>query len=614
MNRLLGLLLMLGLCLPAGLMAQDAVLRASTKTTVEVGEQFSLVYELNADGSSFQGPDFRGFSVLTGPMISTSSSIQIVNGKVDRTFTQTFTYILSASAEGDFTIEPASVSVDGKRVTSNRLSIKVVPASSAQRPQPGRGQQSQSAGLSSKDLFLRAIPDKRNAVVGEQVIVTYRIYTRVPLSQLQVTKLSSFPGFWTKNLLDESQGLQQSQQVIDGVEYTVADVRRVALFPQKSGQLTIEPMELECIAQIRTQPDRQRPRDPFESFFNDPFFNRNIQNVQQKLTSESVTISVEQVPTTRRPQNFTGAVGQFGFSASINRSEVNANDAINLTFTISGSGNLELIDFPRPEFPASFEVYDPKLVADIKTSTSGVSGSRKAEYLIIPRFEGDFRIAPLEFVYYDPRKQEFITLTSQGFDIKVNKGSDESPRDGLFASSREGVRYLASDIRHIKLMPGKLLSVNHYLFGSTKYFLLLFALMLLFAVALYFTLKHQKLRRNQSLLRYRKATKVAKRRLKSAHELLKKKQQNEFYNEMSQALWGYIADKFSIQRSELSIENVQAELQQREAPEALITGFIDALNKCEYARFAPGEEGKKMDELYQMGIDVISNAERTIKS
>lgn len=614
MNRLLGLLLMLGLCLPAGLMAQDAVLRASTKTTVEVGEQFSLVYELNADGSGFQGPDFRGFSVLTGPMISTSSSIQIVNGKVDRTFTQTFTYILSASAEGDFTIEPASVSVDGKRVTSNRLSIKVVPASSAQRPQPGRGQQSQSAGLSSKDLFLRAIPDKRNAVVGEQVIVTYRIYTRVPLSQLQVTKLSSFPGFWTKNLLDESQGLQQSQQVIDGVEYTVADVRRVALFPQKSGQLTIEPMELECIAQIRTQPDRQRPRDPFESFFNDPFFNRNIQNVQQKLTSESVTISVEQVPTTRRPQNFTGAVGQFGFSASINRSEVNANDAINLTFTISGSGNLELIDFPRPEFPASFEVYDPKLVADIKTSTSGVSGSRKAEYLIIPRFEGDFRIAPLEFVYYDPRKQEFITLTSQGFDIKVNKGSDESPRDGLFASSREGVRYLASDIRHIKLMPGKLLSVNHYLFGSTKYFLLLFALMLLFAVALYFTLKHQKLRRNQSLLRYRKATKVAKRRLKSAHELLKKKQQNEFYNEMSQALWGYIADKFSIQRSELSIENVQAELQQREAPEALITGFIDALNKCEYARFAPGEEGKKMDELYQMGIDVISNAERTIKS
>lgn len=614
MNRLLGLLLMLGLCLPAGLMAQDAVLRASTKTTVEVGEQFSLVYELNADGSSFQGPDFRGFSVLTGPMISTSSSIQIVNGKVDRTFTQTFTYILSASAEGDFTIEPASVSVDGKRVTSNRLSIKVVPASSAQRPQPGRGQQSQSAGLSSKDLFLRAIPDKRNAVVGEQVIVTYRIYTRVPLSQLQVTKLSSFPGFWTKNLLDESQGLQQSQQVIDGVEYTVADVRRVALFPQKSGQLTIEPMELECIAQIRTQPDRQRPRDPFESFFNDPFFNRNIQNVQQKLTSESVTISVEQVPTTRRPQNFTGAVGQFGFSASINRSEVNANDAINLTFTISGSGNLELIDFPRPEFPASFEVYDPKLVADIKTSTSGVSGSRKAEYLIIPRFEGDFRIAPLEFVYYDPRKQEFITLTSQGFDIKVNKGSDESPRDGLFASSREGVRYLASDIRHIKLMPGKLLSVNHYLFGSTKYFLLLFALMLLFAVALYFTLKHQKLRRNQSLLRYRKATKVAKRRLKSAHELLKKKQQNEFYNEMSQALWGYIADKFSIQRSELSIENVQAELQQREAPEALITVFIDALNKCEYARFAPGEEGKKMDELYQMGIDVISNAERTIKS
>jgi hypothetical protein len=614
MSRLGSLFVMLTMWLPIGLLAQEVSLRASTKTTVEVGEQFSLVYELNADGSGFQGPDFRGFTVLTGPMISTSSSIQIINGKVDRTYTQTFTYILSAPSEGEFTIEPASVTVDSKRITSNRISMKVVSASTPQRPQAGRGQQSQAGGLSSKDLFLRAIPDKRNAVVGEQVIVTYRIYTRVPLSQLQVTKLSSFPGFWTKNLLDESQGLQQSQQVIDGVEYTVADVRKVALFPQKTGQLTIEPMELECIAQVRTQPDRQRPRDPFESFFNDPFFNRNIQNVQQKLVSESVTVNVEAVPTTRRPQSFAGAVGQFGFSASINRTEVDANDAINLSFTITGTGNLELIDFPRPEFPASFEVYDPKISADIKTSSSGLSGSRKAEYLIIPRFEGDFKIDPVEFGYYDPKKQEFVTLSSQGFEIRVNKGSGESPRDGIFASTREGVRYLASDIRHIKLVPGRLQAIDHYFFGSTTYFLLLIASLLLFVTALIYTLKQQKLRQNQSLLRYRKATKVARRKLKSAHELLKKKQQNEFYQEMSQALWGYLADKFTIQRSELSIDNVQTVLQSKEAPESLVQDFVDTLNKCEYARFAPGDEGKKMDELYQQGIEVISNAERTIKS
>jgi hypothetical protein len=610
------LLIFMVLMIPEITSGQSATLKASAKTNVEVGEQFRVVYEVNAEGSNFTGPDFRGFSLITGPMVSTSSSIQIVNGRMDRTFTQTYTYILSAGQEGEFIIEPANVIVDGKKITSNKLSIKVGPASSQQG---GGGQarqpstQDQSGGLSAKDLYLRAIPDKRTAVVGEQIIITYRIYTRVPVSSLSVTKLSSFPGFWTKNLLDNNASLQQTTQIIDGQEYVLADVRKVALFPQKTGKLTIEPMELECIAQIRTQQNQQRTRDPFESFFNDPFFNRNIQNVPKTLISEAITIDVEPVPVARRPQQFNGAVGQFGFQSAIDRNEIKANEAINISFTITGSGNLELIDLPRPIFPADFEVYDPKIVSDIKTSSNGISGSRKAEYLVIPRFQGNYRIEPIEFVYYDPRKKEFVTLRSQTFDIMVEKGSADSGGDVVFSIAQEGIRYLGSDIRHIKLKGKKLKPAGSYFFASTLYFLLVLGSLTIFIGALIWTRKQEHLQQNQSLLRNRKATKVARKRLVNAEKHLKKKEQNEFYAEISQALWGYISDKFMIPRSELSFETVEIALKEKSAAGELVEQFILTLNNCEYARFAPGDVNKKMDDLYQQGIEVITKAERLIK-
>ncbi|MDP2237459.1 MAG: BatD family protein [Bacteroidales bacterium] len=610
------LLIFMVLMIPKITSGQSATLKASAKTNVEVGEQFRVVYEVNAEGSNFTGPDFRGFSLITGPMVSTSSSIQIVNGRMDRTFTQTYTYILSAGQEGEFTIEPANVTVDGKKIASNKLTIKVGPASSQQG---GGGQarqpstQDQSGSLSAKDLYLRAIPDKRTAVVGEQIIITYRIYTRVPVSSLSVTKLSSFPGFWTKNLLDNNASLQQTTQIIDGQEYVLADVRKVALFPQKTGKLTIEPMELECVAQIRTQQNQQRTRDPFESFFNDPFFNRNIQNVPKTLISEAITIDVEPVPVARRPQQFNGAVGQFGFQSAIDRNEIKANEAINISFTITGSGNLELIDLPRPIFPADFEVYDPKIVSDIKTSSNGISGSRKAEYLVIPRFQGSYRIEPVEFVYYDPRKKEYVTLRSQTFDIKVEKGSADSSGDVVYSSAQEGIRYLGSDIRHIKLKGKKLKPAGSYFFASPLYFLLVLGSLALFIGALLWTRKQEHLRQNQSLLRNRKATKVARKRLVNAEKHLRRKEQNEFYAEISQALWGYISDKFTIPKSELSFETVEIALKEKNAAVELVEQFILTLNNCEYARFAPGDVNKKMDDLYQQGIEVITKAERLIK-
>jgi hypothetical protein len=590
--------------------AQDAVLTVSGNTQVEVGEQFRVVYELNTEGANFTGPSFRGFRVLTGPMLSTSSSIQIIGGKMDRTSKQTYTYILSASQEGEFTIEPASVEVEGKTIRSGRLTIKVVPASTRPQQRQGGGE-AQAGGIGKNDLFLRAIPDKRTAVIGEQVVVTYRIYTRVPLANLEVVRQSSFPGFWNKNLI-ENNNMPQSRQVIDGEEYVVADVRRVALFPQKTGKLTIEPMEINCIAQVRAR--QSRPSfDPFESFFNDPFFNRGLQNIPQTLVSEAITIDVSPLPGASRPSSFTGAVGQFGLSASINNTEIKANEAINLVISVSGNGNLELLELPKPVFPPGFEVFEPKLSTDIKTGADGISGTRKADYLVIPRFEGNYRIEPIEFSYFDPRRKEYITLRSQAFEIKVAKGDAAESGASVMMSSQEGIQYLSSDIRYISTNAGKLKPTDSYFFGSWLYLLLMFGLTAAFAGLIYWRNKTQELRQNQTLLRNRKATAVARKRLKTAKQLLGKGDQNTFYAEMSQALWGYISDKYTIPKAELSIDTVKNYLLTRNAPEELIDQFVDVLNLCEYARFAPGDTGKKMEDLYNKGIEVISKAENLIK-
>ncbi len=585
-------------------LSQSVSFELSTKTQVEVGEQFQVVLTLSAEGSNFSGPDFKGFDVLTGPMMSTSSSINIVNGRMDRSFNQTYTYIIMAQKAGEFTIGPASVTVNGNRLTSNKVTVRVTAGSA----NPGKAEVSGS----NDDIFLKAVPDKRKVSLGEQVIITYKLYTKVPIANLTVTKISSFPGFWMKNLLDTNKEIKQSRQVINGSEYIVADIRQVALFPQKSGTLSIEPMELSCTAQIRVQSQRNM-RDPFEAFFNDPFFNRGIQNVEKKLTSEAISIQVEPLPTAQRPADFKGAVGQFGFQSSIDRDQVKTGDAINLVYTINGTGNLELIDLPAPVFPSDFEVYEPKITTDIKTNAGGISGSRKVEYLIIPRVRGSFTIPPVHFVYFDPRTSTYNTLSSPEYPIHVEKGEGSSASEGMTASSQERITYLGSDIRHINLKKTSLKNKNDFFFASWLYFLIILGGSLLFALAL---LRHRKLdhlRSNQSLMRLRQATKVARKKLANAQAHLQKKDQDAFYLEMSQALWGYLSDKFTIPRSELSIENVKATLQQRKAPDELIDAFVDALNNCEFARFSPGDAGQKMDDLYRQGIELITKTEGTIR-
>lgn len=610
---------------PLWLWAQDdPQLTVSAKKQVVVGERFQVVFEANAEGRSFTAPSFEGFNVVGGPFTSTSSSIQMTGAGVTRTVRNSYTYALQAFQEGTFRIGSASLTVNGEKITSEPFDIKVLPDDGSNSgagsggysgggSTQGQAQQSSSdPEVSGKDLFLKVVPSKKSVYVGEQVVLTYKLYTKVPVSSLSVEKMPSYAGFWTKDISDNNGGaLRQSSEYVNGVEYTVAEIQKMVIVPQRSGSLTLDPMTIECIAQIRTESNR-RSNDPFDVFFNDPFFNRNIKNVNKQLSSSSLTINVQNLPVADKPDSFAGAVGNYSFKSDIDKTELSTNDAFTLTYTVSGQGNVELLQMPTPVLPPDFEVYDPKITTSVDHNAQGLTGTKKAEYLVIPRRAGSFNIPAAEFSYFNPANGSYQTLRSDGYTLSVQKGKDSDQGGGIYASNQEDIKYLGSDIRHIKRDDAKLRPMHSTFFGSSAYYVALLALLLLFVILLLVLKKREQLTQDTAANRNRKADKVARGRLKNALQYLKAKDQEKFYVEMSQALWGYIADKTGIERSKLSMDTVSETMRAKNVPDDLTQQFVDTLNSCEFARFAPGSAEEKMDDLYQKGIDVISRAEKVL--
>ena len=614
------IILFLMLC-PLWLWAQDnPTLTVSTKKQVMVGERFQVVFEANAEGKNFQAPSFDGLTVVGGPFTSTSSSFSMVNGSMSHTVKCTYTYALQAYQEGTVHVGSASLTVKGNKITSQPFDIKVIPddgshaAPSGGGTSSGQGQSQQNINdpqVSGKDLFLRVIPSKKSAYVGEQVVLTYKLYTKVPVSSVSLSKMPSYAGFWTKDVSDNSGTLKQSSEYINGIEYTTAEIQKVIVVPQRSGNLTLDPMTMECIAQVRTERNNSRSMDPFEAFFNDPFFNRNIVNVKKELSSQTLTLEVKNLPENGKPASFAGAVGNYSFKSDIDKTELSTNEAVTITLTVSGTGNVELLQMPEPVFPPDFEVYDPKISTSTNVGSQGLTGTKKAEYLAIPRRAGSFTIPSVEFSYYNSSTESYEVLSSEPYEIKVEKGfgSDDG---AIFTSNQEDIKYLGSDIRHIMTGDARLKPTHTVFFGSAAYFVALLVLLLLFIILLFVLKKREQLSKDTAANRNRKADKVARGRLKNAYQHLKAKDQEKFYVEMSQALWGYIADKLGIERSKLSMDTVSETMKGKGVPDELTQQFVDTLNNCEFARFAPGSAEEKMDDLYQRGIDVISKAEKVL--
>lgn len=589
--------------------ASEVAFVASAPAQVGVGERFRLVFSVNKRPVNFNPPAITDFRIVSGPSQSSSTSVQMINGQVSQTENHTFSYILEAGREGSFTVPGATVTVNGREYRSNSLSILISgQAPQAARPAQADPQQPEAVQITGRDLFIRATASNSNPFVGQQVVVTYRLYTRVTVAQYSIEKTPGFQGFWAEDITPQDQP-RVTEEVIDGQRYNVAIIRQVVVFPQRSGQLTIEPLEL--VALVRVAAPR-RTGSLFDDFFGGSVFGA-FQTVEHRSNSNPVQIIARDLPTANRPSGFNGAVGSFELKTSLSPQTVNVNEPVTLSMSISGSGNLKMIVSPEVKFPPNLEVFDPNITENIQSGTSGVTGSRTFEYLIIPRVGGSFEIPPVQFSFFDPAVRKYVTRRSEGFRIEVSG-------DGMLVTSaapgamRTDVVYLTSDIRFIQNQLFRLQPIGVLFFKSTWYFALMALPLVLFGVFLIFWKRHARLQRDIALLKNRKAQKTAKKRLKKAAIYLNESKAVEFYEEIFKALWGYVADKFNIPVFKLNKDNVVEVFIQKGLPHDIADQFLTTLDECEFARFAPGSPQRHLDETYQKTMEMLVTLEKNLKN
>lgn len=594
------------------LVAQEAKMTLRAPMEVSVGQQFAVTYEINARPSEFKTPTFSNFNFLAGPSQSSSTSTQYINGKMSRSMSVSYTYYLSAPTEGTFTIPKATCKVDGVPIESNTAQVKVVTASGSKQNQT-RGQnrysqrnqpQDEPAQIDDNTLYVKISANKTNVYQGEEIIVTYRIYTQVNISQYQIDKLPINKGFWTEDLWDNNTRVQQYEETIDGKRYLVGEIRRAALFPQESGLLTIEPLQLEVLAQLPSQ--RRRTGSIFD-LFDDAFFNTH-QSVKKNLVSNALKINVKPLPTP--PDNFTGGVGNFSLSAKIDTDKIKANEALTYSLTISGNGNIMLIDNIDVKFPEVFEVYDPKVIPNIKHSADGVSGSKTFEWILIPRSQGNYKIPEAALVYFNPKTKSYETRTAPSFDIKVDKGDANAM---TAYSSKTDVKLLNSDINYIKTGNPELVKAKDSFFNTLLFWILIVLPILLAIAVVLYGRKLQESRKDVGSMKLRKATSLAKKRLRRAEAYLTQNNDEKFYIEIYQAIWGYISDKFTIPLSALSTDTVQECLEAKKVDASIEEKILKTLGDVNFARFAPGDSSAKKQGIYEQALQMILDIEKQLK-
>jgi hypothetical protein len=584
--------------------AQETVLTATTsRTQVGVGEQFQISYSLNGNGGNFRSPEMRDFVVLSGPNQSTSMSY--VNGNMSQSLS--FSYIITAQREGKFSIGPATIVVNGKTISSKALVIEVVKNPAANQNQGNQNRNQEQSTGDNSDLFIRATVDKSKVYVGEQLLVTFKIYTKVNIVQNALTKAPVFNGFWSEDIISPNQQATLRPEVWDGVQYQVAEIKKTILMPQRAGTLEITEMVMDFVKRIQ-----QRGRS--NSFF-DQFFGGGYQDVRVTVKSKVLKIEVLPLPTAGKPADFNGAVGDFGMESRLSNTNktIKSNDATNLYITISGKGNFKLIDPFKLKLPPEIEAYDAKINDKISTTVNGVSGSRTFDYLLIPRHSGSYKIPSVSFSYFDVSKRSYVTLSSPEFPIEVEKGAaNESVAQTSVLAAKEDVKILGSDIRYIKTKSILKKGSAHFFGTKLFYFLLLLPLLLFILLSLIFK-KYLEGLKDTVGTRSKKATSIAKKRLEIANQHLQANNYDGFYNELFKAINGYLSDKLNISVADLSKEKIAETLRIKNADEQAINFLITTLNKSEFARYAPVKSAASMQTDYTDTVSTISKIEEELK-
>lgn len=601
-------------------MSAQNVIRVEAPDVVAVNEQFNVTFIIEGEKSpsDFQWSSGDDFQLVWGPQKGSSSSIQIINGKRSSSHQTTFTYILIPKATGTFQLPVATALLSGDRISSTQASIQVVSDGASSSQSSGKnggkssgGGQTSSTGsgeISSNDLFMRLSLSRTEVVIGEPITATLKIYQRANVVGFENAKFPTFNGFWSQETYVPN-NIEFKRESLDDKIYNTAVLRTYVLIPQQSGAITIDPAELVCLVNIRTAPSTSNSL--FDSFFQDEY-----RTIRKRVTTPAVKVKVNPLPA-GQPASFGGGVGNFGISARLTTDNLKTHDAASLVITVSGRGNVALLEEPKVNFPPDFEVYDTKTTENTDKSNGGTSGSKSFEYPFIPRSHGDFTIDPVEYSYYDVNAGKYVTLRTEPLHVKVakGKGGDSTPVTTVNSGvERKDVKSLADDIRFIFTgKPG--LSGSGSFFVGSVFFWILLALMILGATSVYLAFrKVAAMRADVAGTKNRRATKMAQKRLKLAGEYLDKNLYTAFYEELHKALIGFVSDKLNMDISEISKDNIASALTEGGVSEEQTKAFTDLLDACEFARYSPDGGNEAMRSHYDAALKVISSIDSGLKT
>lgn len=561
--------------LPATLMAGAVKLNASvSRNTLSVDDNFTFTVEVKGSSASLPDvdfPDLTDFYILSGP--NQSTSIQFINGAMSSS--KSFSYILKPRKTGSFTIGKASVKVDGKNIFSKPITIKVVkgapPASGKKSPK-----KMNDASIAGASLFLKTEVSRRSAYIGQQITVAYKLYFKVNVRTYEVETMPPNAGFWTEDF-DMPQQPVIENEIVNGINYNVATLRKVALFPTQVGKLKLEPMALNVEAIIRS---RRSPRSLFDSFFDN-----GSRSVRKHVASKAVTINVLPLPEKGKPAGFKGAVGRYKLNVQLDKNKAKVNDAVSLKIKISGTGNLKLIQPPTINLPPDIEQYDPKINTHVSKKSGVIGGSKNIEYVLIPRMPGDYKINPIRLSYFDPRDKSYHTLSSKGLTLHVTGKADRPVISGESGINHKEVALLGRDIRFIK-ENARLDQTGpdgplHWWHGVVAVLGLV-----LFAAFWMYDGHRIRLMGNVALARNRSAGRVANRLLADARKKLNTTDDAAFYKSVQMALSRFVQDKKNLDLTDFNELTAREILSRHKVPSEQIDTYFELLRQADLKQFS----------------------------
>ena len=614
MKRLIAIFVMSVMSFMA--VAQTSI-KVQAPNVVAADEQFNVAFIIEGENSpsDFSWDAGDDFQLVWGPQKGSSTYTSIINGKRTRSSQFTYTYILLPKKSGKFTLPEAHATVKGNKLTSERATVEVVSGgsssqSSSSRSSSGSSQSASATGeIPSEDLFLRFSLSRTNVVVGEPVTATLKLYQRVNIAGFEDARFPTFNGFWSQEVLAPSNIEFQRENLNDKI-YNSAVLRSYVLIPQQSGDIVIDPAELVCLVNVRTSSGRSN--SIFDSFFQDDY-----RTIRKRVTSDSYKVHVSPLPA-GAPASFGGGVGTFSLKAEMSKDSLKTHDAASLVVTVSGKGNVSLLEAPKINFPPDFEVYDTKVSESTDKSNGKTTGSKTFEYPFIPRSHGSFELPPVEYSYYDINTGKYVTLYSDPITVRVGRGneSDAASAGGQMISGtiQKDVRSLGSDIRFIATKEPSFSKKGELFLGSSLFFSLLVLIMAAAAAAWYLLKKYSERRADVVGSKNRAATKMAQKRLQVAEGYLKNSLYTAFYEELHKALLGFISDKLNIDLADMNKENISASLVAGGVSEDLASSFNALLDACEFARYAPDAGNEAMSAHYESAVQVISSIDASMKS